>query len=100
MITETILLNFSISHRIAPHHIATNLISSYFSVEPNTDYEWVQFDLGTEGPVLGVVTRGRSDFAQWVTSYKLQYANELIEGDDQAGWTVYKDVVGLDMVSE
>lgn len=66
------------------------------AVEPNVDYEWLQFDLGQPKVIYGVVTRGRADYDQWVTTYKLQTTDEWV-GDDN--WTTFTDAIGLDMVS-
>ena len=38
--------------------------------------EWMQIDLGTTMCVNGVVTQGRGDYPQWVTSYKLSYSTD------------------------
>ena len=46
------------------------------SEEPNNDYEWIQFDLGQPRTIYGVVTKGRADYEQYVTSYKIQYSTE------------------------
>ena len=38
--------------------------------------QWLQIYLGSAFTrVTRVATQGRSDFGQWVTSYKLQYSN-------------------------
>lgn len=39
--------------------------------------EWFQMDLGTVAHVAGVVTQGRQDSWQWVTSYTVQASNDL-----------------------
>lgn len=56
--------------------------------EPNDEREWLQFDLGRVRTVVGVVTKGRYDFAQWVTSYHVHYSH------DQATWTTVTNVIG------
>ena len=45
-----------------------------FPEEPNDEEEWIQFDLGMTRSIYGVVTKGRADYQQWVTSYKVQYS--------------------------
>ena len=35
--------------------------------------QWIQVDLGSPTYVIGVLTQGRYDFAQWVTKYKVQF---------------------------
>ena len=36
--------------------------------------QWLQIDLGSEHTVTRVGTQGRTDRAQWVTKYSLQYS--------------------------
>ena len=36
--------------------------------------EYMQIDLGANKTISGVVTQGRYNFAQWVTSYKVEYS--------------------------
>lgn len=35
--------------------------------------QWIQVDYDYPSHVTGVITQGRDDAAQWVTSYKIQY---------------------------
>ena len=70
-------------------HVRVNEQSLHFSGEPN-DNEWVQFDLGEERAVVGVVTKGRVDFTQWVTSYNVQYTTH----DNATDFTMFTNVVG------
>ncbi|XP_033123006.1 uncharacterized protein LOC117121804, partial [Anneissia japonica] len=42
----------------------------------NDPDQWIQADLGAIKGVIGVITQGRSDGTQWVTSYKVQYSTD------------------------
>ena len=64
------------------------------SGEPNNK-EWIQFDFTQERIIYGVVTRGRADYAQWVTSYKMLYSSDASE---DRTWTTFRDVIGDEMV--
>ncbi|KAI0210046.1 hypothetical protein LSAT2_005229 [Lamellibrachia satsuma] len=64
------------------------------SGEPNNK-EWIQFDFSQERIIYGVVTRGRADYAQWVTSYKMLYSSDASE---ERTWTTFRDVIGDEMV--
>ncbi len=70
------------------------------SGEPNTPgQEWIQFDLGRVVVVYGIVTRGRSDYAQWVTSYMVHYASELNPlAPALTTWTPVTDMLDIDTV--
>ncbi len=47
-----------------------------WSASSNDVHQWLQIDLGSQyTKMTGVATQGRSDAAQWVTRYKLQYSN-------------------------
>lgn len=48
--------------------------------------EWLQVDLGSPNTnVAGIATQGDSQYAQYVTSYKLQYS------DDEVNFQYYKE---------
>ena len=65
--------------------------------EPNEEEEWLQFDLGKSKAIFGIVTRGRSDYTQWVTKYKVKYTeNDPALTDTK--WMTYLDVLGLEQV--
>ena len=38
--------------------------------------QWIQLDNGKVGTISGVVTQGRKDSTQWVTSFKVKYKDE------------------------
>ena len=38
--------------------------------------QWIQLDNGKFGSISGVITQGRKNSAQWVTSYKVKYKDE------------------------
>ncbi|XP_078606444.1 uncharacterized protein LOC144879090 [Branchiostoma floridae x Branchiostoma japonicum] len=59
----------------------------------NTASEWLQIDLGM-AIVSGVITQGRANSYQWVTSYKLQFNT----GSAHGIWTTYQDDEGFDTV--
>ena len=42
----------------------------------NVDGNWIQLDNGKIGSISGVITQGRKDAAQWVSSYKVKYKDE------------------------
>ena len=55
-----------------------------------SDHQWLQMDLGPATLVNGIVTRGRGDKKNWVTSYSLSYSN------DTQIWFYYKDANHLE----
>lgn len=67
--------------------------------EPNQDEEWIQVNLGISKLIFGIITRGRADYAQWVTSYSLQYADTPFAGADPV-YVPYLDVLGDTMIFE
>ncbi|KAK2146024.1 hypothetical protein LSH36_639g02002 [Paralvinella palmiformis] len=62
--------------------------------EPNSNYEWIQFDFGEDKLLLGTVSKGRYDFEQWVTSYRVEYA----VAEQPSGWKHIADVMGEDEI--
>jgi len=54
------------------------------------DKQWLQVDLGPPTLVTGILTRGRGDKKNWVTSYSLSYSN------DTNIWFYYKDANHLE----
>ena len=54
------------------------------------DHQWLQLDLGPPTLVTGIVTKGRGDKKNWVTSYSLSYSN------DTKIWFYYKDANHLE----
>ena len=64
-----------------PVHIILIFIVPNFCLE----HQWLQLDLGPATQVHGVVTKGRGDKKNWVTSYSLSYSN------DTELWFYYKD---------
>ncbi|XP_078667263.1 uncharacterized protein LOC144909086 [Branchiostoma floridae x Branchiostoma belcheri] len=64
-----------------------------WSAGGNGPGQWLQVDLGEATFVTGVITQGRQNsYAQWVTSYKLQFS---VNGTD---WTTYAGSDGSDKV--
>ena len=47
-----------------------------WSAKTNDVTQWLQVDIGSETEVKRVATQGRNGYAQWVTSYKLQFGND------------------------
>ena len=53
-----------------------NNVGSWSAVSNDVN-QWLQVDLGSQcTKVTGVATQGRSDVAQWVTKYRLQYSKD------------------------
>jgi hypothetical protein len=50
--------------------------SSGWCATGNVDGNWIQLDNGKIGSISGVITQGRKDADQWVTSYKVKYKDE------------------------
>ena len=55
-----------------------------------SENQWFQMDLGPPTLVNGIVTKGRGDKKNWVTSYSVSYSN------DTQIWFYYKDSNILD----
>ncbi|KAK3611486.1 hypothetical protein CHS0354_039099 [Potamilus streckersoni] len=49
-------------------------------------FQWVQVDFGLPERIVGIITQGRQDMPQWVTTYTVSYS---IDGQT---WQDYKDV--------
>ncbi|CAH1259071.1 MFGE8 [Branchiostoma lanceolatum] len=68
---------------------------AWCSGSPNAN-EWLQIDLGSEMPVAGVITQGRSSLhhssVQHVTSYKLRFST------DGSTWSTYTTNLGQEKV--
>ncbi|CAH1796402.1 unnamed protein product [Owenia fusiformis] len=56
-----------------------------WSAGKNDKNQWIQVDLGMRLRIKSIVTRGRPDSRQWVTSYFVQY------GDDGKFWEDYQE---------
>jgi len=61
-----------------------------FQFDNVSDHQWLQLDLGPPTLVTGIVTKGRGDKKNWVTSYSLSYSN------DTKIWFYYKDANHLE----
>lgn len=44
----------------------------------NSVGQWLQMDVGEVLSIAGVVTQGRRDYPQWVSSYKVQVSHEFV----------------------
>ena len=49
---------------------------SWSARQSKVDAEWMQIDTGKVQKIEGLVSQGRQDFAQWVTSYKVMVSND------------------------
>ncbi|XP_019643162.1 PREDICTED: ryncolin-1-like [Branchiostoma belcheri] len=78
-------------HCPIPHSRLNSVIS--WCALANDVNEWLQIDLGL-AIVSGVITQGRGDLNQWVTSYKLQFST----GGASGNWTTYQESDGVDKV--
>ena len=65
-----------------------------WSAGSNDVNQWIQVEIGTLRSVSGIVLQGRSDYAQWVTKYKVQYSNDGIT------WQYIQDSNNDDKVSQ
>ncbi|XP_033104771.1 lactadherin-like [Anneissia japonica] len=50
--------------------------SGGWAAATNNLNQWIQADLGAIKGVIGVITQGRSEDVQWVTSYKVNYSTD------------------------
>lgn len=79
--TSLILTGQSQTSTLVNHCIAQSFTLYYIfffvvsTAEPNGE-EWLQFSFSQTMEIYGVVTKGRSDYTQWVTSYSVQYQME------------------------
>ena len=59
------------------HLKATAEKAGSWSAGRNDTSQWLQIDLGSkDSSVTRIATQGRSDDAQWVTMYRLQYSKD------------------------
>ena len=56
--------------------------------------QWIQVEFGTPFEITAIQTQGRSDYDQWVKSYKLSY------GSDGINWNNVNDENGEEMVRQ
>ena len=54
--------------------VASSGKAGAWCAKSNNNKQWLQIDLGTPTTVTRVVTQGRQDYNQWVTSYSLSYS--------------------------
>jgi len=64
--------------------------SNGWSPKRSNSHQWLQMDLGPPKLVTGIVTKGRGDKKNWVTSYSISYSN------DTKIWFYYKDANHLE----
>ncbi|XP_035687608.1 EGF-like repeat and discoidin I-like domain-containing protein 3 [Branchiostoma floridae] len=84
----------SVPHsNLQPYHGRLNFVKGHGAwAGTKVIGEWLQVDLGGAAKVHGVITQGRADYDQWVTSYKLQFSW------DGSSWTTYKASDGSDKI--
>ena len=46
-----------------------------WAVKTNDENQWIEANLGDEKHIFSIVTQGRHDSEQWVTSFKLQQSS-------------------------
>jgi len=64
--------------------------SGGWSPKRSNGHQWLQMDLGPPTLINGIVTKGRGDKKNWVTSYSISYSN------DTKIWFYYKDANHLE----
>ena len=64
--------------------------SSGWCPKRSNEHQWLQLDLGPPSLVTGLITKGRGDKKNWVTSYSISYSN------DTKIWFYYKDANHLE----
>ncbi|RMX52485.1 hypothetical protein pdam_00013777, partial [Pocillopora damicornis] len=57
------------------YHIAGGGRTGAWSARTNDKSQWIQVDLGTVKRVTQIASQGRSDYAQWVTRYRVSYSS-------------------------
>lgn len=62
--------------KITPHSKSTLDSVQAWSSRYNKIDEYITFDLGSIRTIGGVVTQGRKNYNQWVTSFKVRYSND------------------------
>jgi len=71
------------NYKIGNNYWGRSRLNDYYAWIPGTNSigEWLQMDLGKTRSVAGMVTQGRSDYWQWVLSYRVKVS------DDGEEWT-------------
>ena len=52
--------------------------------------QWIQVELSATFKITAIQTQGRSDYDQWVKSYKLAYGNDGVKWNDVNNDEVYE----------
>ena len=68
--------------------------SGAWNSHQNNQNQWIQAEFGTPFKITAIQTQGRSDYDQWVKSYKLSY------GSDGIIWSNVNDENGEEMVRQ
>lgn len=63
------------ANRARLNTVANKRYRGAWSARKNNRRQWIQVRLGRKTRITGVVTQGRQDANQWVTSYKLSYSS-------------------------
>lgn len=64
----------------------------------DTSYQWIQFDMGRPLLVFGIATKGRIDYTQWITSYKIQYLPTGSNDSSTENFVYYQDIASEDEI--
>ena len=67
------------------NNVPIGVFRGSWSAASNEAGQWLQIDLGEERLVTKLATQGRSDSAQWVTSYKILFSSDNVK------WEEYKE---------
>ena len=72
-----------------------------WSSRTNDKSQWIQVDFGEVKRVTQVGSQGRSDYAQWVTRYKVSYSTfgKMFKSQDHVSQCLYnlKHVLTVDL---
>ncbi len=74
------------------HWAGASGIAGAWCAGSNAVGQWYRISLGERTKVTGVITQGRAESGQWVTTFKFQYS------DDASSWTFITDVEGNEKV--
>ncbi|XP_066297862.1 adipocyte enhancer-binding protein 1-like [Branchiostoma lanceolatum] len=80
--TERALLN---SQPAVRDDTAGGWAAAWCAADQYAPGQWLQVDLNSTTSIAGVITQGRADIDQWVTSYKLTFSS------DGAVWDTYSE---------
>ena len=70
------------------------ITSGVWTPVTNNKSQWIQVNFGLPRLVTGIITQGRHGADEWVTRYKVQYA------DDGVNWQYVVDGQQIEMVND